>query len=113
MASMAVAPEGVGQPRMLDSPPPAPRGASIASLASKPEGAMGAEAGSPQMQALQGLQFMERGAQMLATSFPDMAPQLAQLIGGLRQAVPQAMSGAMGGGAPAGGMQPMMPPPGA
>lgn len=112
MASMAVAPEGVGEPRMLDSTPPSPRSPSIASLARRPEAATGPEAGSPQMQALQGLQFMERGAQMLATTFPEMAPQLAQLVGGLRQAIPQAMAGSMGG-SPAGGMSPMMPPPGA
>jgi hypothetical protein len=73
---------------------------------------MGNAAGSPQMSALEGLGMMEKGAQLLASGIPGLAPQLAQLISGLRQAVPQAMAG--GGQQPGGeasGMVPMSAPP--
>jgi hypothetical protein len=118
MAAPGAQPGGPGAGgSVLSAPPPSPR-MPIAAIAGQGEG-LGPDAGSPEVQALQGLEFMERGAQLLATTFPEMAPDLAQLISGLRQAVPQAMAGGAGGmpGAGAapqmggGGMAPMVPPP--
>jgi len=75
-------------------------------------GAGNQAAGSPQVMALQGLQMVERGLQILAQTFPDTAPQFADFVSQLRQLTAQGVAGSVGGQAPAGVMPMMAPPPG-
>jgi hypothetical protein len=53
---------------------------------------MGAEGGTPQMQALEGLKMIEKGAQLLSGGLPGMGPQLMEVIMGLRNEVPQQLA---------------------
>ncbi len=104
---------GGGMGTSLDAGPPLPpeatRRPTLRQLAGgQPEG-LGAMAGNPGVMALEGLQMMERGAQLLSQGIPGLTPQLAELRAGLRQAVPQQLAGSTpggGGGAPAGVMPP-------
>ena len=73
------------------------------------ERGLGMEGGSPQVQALEGMQMAERGLQLIATSLPDLAPGLAQLLEQLRQAIPRAMGAAAQSGP--GQAMPVSPPP--
>lgn len=106
MATMMAVPDEARRGSALDGPPTSPPAQRPTMMDTA---GVGPEASSPHVQALQGLQYLERGAQLLSSSIPEMAPQLAELITGLRQAVPQAMAGAAGAG---GGQPPMMTPPG-
>jgi hypothetical protein len=69
---------------------------------------LGQEESNPAIRALRALKMIEMGAQLLGGTFPGMAPELAELVGGLRQSVPQQLAQAQGagGGAP----QMSMPP---
>jgi hypothetical protein len=111
---------------MLDSPPPAPPSRGGASLVdnqmSRTQGAgLGAEAGNPQIVALQGLAMLEQGTQLLSSTLPQLGPALGQLMAQLRQVIPQAMADQLAGienagapgamGAAGGGMAPTAPPP--
>lgn|SRR5262245_48675632 len=112
---------------MLDTPPPSPpaakKGASLVDTQlSRSQGAgLGAEAGNPQIVALQGLAMLEQGTQLLSSTLPALGPALGQLMAQLRQVIPQAMADQLAGienaGAPqmgggAGAMAPTAPPPG-
>lgn len=99
----------------LDAAPPLPpeatRRPTLRQLSGGQPGGLGAMAGNPGVMALEGLQMMERGAQLLSQGIPGLTPQLADLIAGLRQAVPQQLAGSVpggggGGGAPVGTMPP-------
>lgn len=96
---------GPNQPT-LDDPPPSPpekRGKSGPGL--------GEMSGSPGLMALQGLQQIENGMQLLTTGLPQLGPLIqgmAMMMARLRQAVPQAM--AMGGASPLGSSSPMGSP---
>jgi hypothetical protein len=107
----------------LDNPPPLPD--STKKMAS-PKGnllSLGQQGGSPQAQALSALALIEQGSKMLSALLPGLAPLTGDLVGRLRQAVPQSLSSmAQGAGAPpsagtptATPMAPPMPgpPPGA
>ena len=45
----------------------------------QPKG-LGADAGNPQIMALQGLQLMEKGAQLLVQGFPALQDPLGQVV---------------------------------
>ncbi len=81
----------------------------------QPKG-LGADAGNPQIMALQGLQLIEKGAQILAQGLPALQDSLGQVVAFVRQAVPQAMTGGNpmqvpAAAPPPGGGMPMAPPP--
>ena len=72
---------------------------------------LGEFASSPGLMALQGLEQIEKGMQLIAAGAPGTAPviqQMAILLTQLRQAVPQALTGNRGPFAPSG----MLTPPG-
>lgn len=112
---------------MLDSGPPQPPARSanrslVDTQMSRGVGGLGAEAGNPQIVAMQGLALIEQGTQLLSSTLPALGPALGQLTAQLRQVVPQAMAdqlagienaGAGMGGPAAGGMAPSAPPPAA
>ena len=103
----------------LDGPPPLPTGGGgrKATLMDQQPKGLGADAGNPQIMALQGLQLMEKGAQLLVQGFPALQDPLGQVVAFVRQAVPQAMTGGnpmqvpAAAGPPGGGGMPMAPPP--
>ncbi len=95
----------------LDAPPPLPPGTTRRPTLQQLGGAesLGQEESNPAIQALKALKMIEMGAQMLGGAFPGLAPELAELVGGLRQAVPQRLA-QMQQGEGGGGPQMSLPP---
>jgi hypothetical protein len=74
---------------------------------------MGEFGKSPGLMALQGLESMENGMQLIAVAMPQMAAlmgPMALMLTRLRQAVPQMIAG--GGASPLGSSSMLTPPPG-
>ena len=97
------------KPVTLDKNPPSPP--EIRGSAGK--SGLGEMAKSPGLMALQGLESIENGMQMITVAIPNLGPILglmATLVTRLRQAVPQALSG--GGSSPLGASSMLTPPPG-
>lgn len=89
----------------LDAPPPLPPGTTRRPTLQQMGGgeSLGQEESNPAIKALKALKMIEMGAQMLGGAFPGLAPELAEIVGGLRQAVPQQLAqiqGEGGGGVP-------------
>ena len=113
---MAETPTRNTNPGILDEAPPQPANLSTRkrTLVDMAKGGLGAEAATPQIQALEGIKQTQMGLQKLATLVPDIAPQIAQFLGQLEPLIAQFVAGGSPG--PAGvsaamGGAPMPPPP--
>ena len=89
----------------LDSPPASPTGPARAEMGgmgwgAKPDGGLGPEASDPQVQALQGVKLIEMGAQVLASSVPELAGPVQAFVQQIAQLVPQMLNQQQMGGAP-------------
>jgi hypothetical protein len=103
-------------------PPPVMRKAQPTRLMGN-GGGLGAAASSPQARALQGMQLVEQGSELITSVFPSLAPVLGDFIGRLHQSIPQALADMTQGGPGAGsfgapaqsgmGATPVPGPPGA
>jgi len=102
----------------LDSPPQSPTGPARAAMGNmgwggKPDGGLGPEASDPQVKALQGVKLIEMGAQVLASSVPELAGPVQAFVQQIAQLVPQMLNQQMVGGAGAPSPVPAGPPQGA
>ena len=96
-------PSGVTLDRMPPSPP------DRKGTTGKP--GLGEMGGSPALMALNGLEMVENGMQLVATALPQLGTlvqPMSMMIMQLRQAVPQALAG---GGGSAMGASPLLAPP--
>jgi hypothetical protein len=116
----AVAPPDSSPGVSVDSPPPLPPQATARPSLSQLSGQQEEESlGNlpPQTRVLKGLKMIERGSQLIGGDLPGMAPALMNLVGMLRQAVPEqlaAVTSPQPGMLPPGGagMPPSGPPSG-
>lgn len=123
MAMDIATPQNDERHEPLDSPPPLPaklgRKATLMDMAGDGSGGLGQLAGNPQVMALQFMSMIQKGAQGLAQFYPTLDPLMAQILGVVNQAVPQALTGGNpmqvpAAAPPAGGGPPMpmaSPPP--
>ena len=112
----AVAPPDSSPGVSVDSPPPLPQQATARPSLDQLTGQQSEEAiGNlpPQARVIKGLRMIEQGSQLIGNDLPGMAPALMDLVGMLRQAVPEQLASSM---SPQAGMLPPggagMPPPG-